>query len=268
MKRHIVLLLEYDGTDYAGWQRQRSLPTIQGTLENVLSQILNERVVLRGSSRTDAGVHALGQVAAFETKNTIPLETLQRAANALLPSSIVIADACEVEAPFSPLRDAIRKTYVYCYYNGFKPSPFISRYVWAPGVELDCKVMKQAAALWKGRRDFRMFMNSGSRVKTTVRTVERIEVHAVDEMIFFLVTADGFLKQMVRNMAGTLVMLLRGKVELEHIRAMQPPDPKRGFRYTAPAKGLCLLHIEFRRSLPLSFRHNKIVKKMKEWWHE
>ena len=265
MKRRIALLIEYDGTAYSGWQRQKEEKTVQGTLENALEEVLSERVSLRGASRTDAGVHALGQVAAFTTTRDRAPEVLVRALNALLPVDIRVKGACEVPLKFNPQREAVRKTYMYLIYEGFKPPPFLHRYVWTLPQGVDHTLMEEIASFWVGEHDFKYFMNTGTRVRTTVRRVERIKVKRDGPLIAFFITANAFLKQMVRNMVGSLIALQRGKLTKAELVSLKPGDQIRGFRYTAPPQGLFLLNIEFKYPLLLTSKEDMIFQKLKEW---
>ena len=209
--RNIRLLLEYDGTAYAGWQKQPASPTVQETLERALQRLTGSRTVVHGSGRTDAGVHALGQVAAFRTESSIPAERFAAALNSVLPRDIVALASAEADPGFHPRFSAKSKTYVYAIRTSPCRPAMLGRYFWHCPAALDADAMRDAARLFAGTRDFRGFSCSGGRPRTTVRTVRRAEVERVGSSVLFAVEADGFLYKMVRSMAGTLVMVGMGK---------------------------------------------------------
>ncbi len=209
--RNIRLLLEYDGTAYAGWQRQPASPTVQEALESALERLTGAKTVLHGSGRTDAGVHALGQVAAFRTGSSIPAGRFAAALNSALPRDIAVLESAEADPAFHPRFSAKSKTYVYAIRNSSSRPAMLGRYFWHCGAALDAAAMKAAAGLLTGTRDFKGFSCSGGRPGSTVRTVARAEVERVGSAVLFAVEADGFLYKMVRSMAGTLVMVGMGR---------------------------------------------------------
>ena len=243
--RNIRLLLEYDGTAYAGWQIQPEDPTIQGTLKAAAEQLTNEEVIVYGASRTDAGVHALGQVATFTTRSAIEPKSIQRALNALLPHDIVVRRAEEVPRNFDPRRDARAKTYCYRILNRTHPAALERNRCWFVHHPLDLDAMRLAAAAFVGKKDFASFMATGSDVAHSVREVISATVERNGDIIEFEVCGTAFLRHMVRVMAGTLVEVGLGKLDSKDVaRIIEAKDRKAAPR-TAPAMGLYLLEIEY-----------------------
>ena len=249
MSRTLKLTLAYDGTDFAGWQVQRGrTPTVQGELQRVFAQILRERVAVMGSGRTDAGVHAKGQVAHAKVRSSIPLAKLHRGLNALLPPEIVVVNMKEAPAGFHARYDAVAKRYHYHLVNARVMLPFHRRYAHHVPVPLDAALMRREARVLKGRHDFRAFQKGSRPVRDTRRTIFDIGVEARrDGWITLDVTGDGFLYGMVRRVAGTLIDIGRG---------FRPPGTmakllrSKDFRLAgpmAPARGLCLVSVRYKR---------------------
>ena len=221
--RNIKLLIEYDGTNYQGWQVQPKGPTIQGILEEKLGLLTGQPVQLFGSGRTDSGVHALGQVAHFKTQSQMDIRTIQRALNSLLPHDIVIQKVEEVDEGFHARKHSKSKVYEYRILNRHLRSAFHRGYVWHIPQKLDLTEMKKATQILVGEHDFSAFRTVGSPTRTTVRRVIRAEwKRGRDGLIRFEIEANGFLKQMVRSIIGTLVEIGKGRMEAEEIRE----DPK------------------------------------------
>ncbi len=243
--RRIALTVQYDGTDYAGFQRQRQARTIQGELEEALSALLQHQVRITAAGRTDAGVHAMGQVIALQTDNPIPVENLLRAANEALPVSITVAECSEVAEDFHPRYSAEGKLYSYRILNRPLPSPFINRYAWHVREPLDEDAMQEAARTLVGTHDFAAFATAGGAAQSTVREIYRLSVEREGELIETRIGGTGFLYMMVRNIMGTLVAVGRGELtsaDVEQIlqgrdRAEAPPP--------APPQGLCLVRVEY-----------------------
>ncbi len=244
-QRLIAMVVQYDGTDYAGFQLQPEVPTVQGELEAGLSRLLREPVHLTGASRTDAGVHALGQVVAFATDNTIPIANLTRALNATLPVAVSVVRAEEAPAGFHPRFDAIGKLYTYRVLNRETPSPFLCRYAWHVEERLDRGAMTEAAEALVGEHDFAAFCAAGSVVHTTVRNLYRLDLDAEGDMIELRLAADGFLYMMVRIIVGTLVEVGKGRLTPADVVAILASRDRRQAGPTAPPQGLCLVKVDY-----------------------
>ncbi|HEY3743927.1 MAG TPA: tRNA pseudouridine(38-40) synthase TruA [Bryobacteraceae bacterium] len=248
-RRRIRITIAYDGADYSGWQVQPGLPTIQATLEKIVSGIEGAAVHVGASGRTDAGVHALAQVAAFDLDNPIPCENLRKAINRLLPPDIRILNAEEVHAGFNARHDAIAKTYEYRIWRGEICSPFERRYVCHHPYKIDEDRMNVLAPLLEGEHDFTSFAASDHRdhvQKSKIRTIysSRGESRADGHWIY-RVRGSGFLKHMVRNIVGVLLEAGKGNVTREQL--LDRLDPEKGIRPgpTAPPQGLFLESVEY-----------------------
>ena len=238
--RNLKLILSYDGTDFAGWQVQPGTETVQGTLASAIGRITGEKVLPQGSGRTDAGVHALAQVAAFTIDNPIPTENLRRAVNRLLPPAIRVLEAAETHAEFHPRFDAAAKTYRYTIYRAEVCPPFDWRYVHHHPYPLDEAAMMAAAGVFVGEHDFTAFAAADPRdavVKSKVRTVFGSELVRAGDRLVYTVRGSGFLKHMVRNLVGTLIEVGRGNIDGRSIPVKSGP--------TAPAKGLTMVSVEY-----------------------
>jgi tRNA pseudouridine38-40 synthase len=243
------LTLAYDGTDFAGWQRQPNRRTVQGELEAALQRITQQHSKCIASGRTDAGVHALGQVVSFQTNTQLPGPVLTKALNAELPEDILVFEVAEAPAGFHALRDAVRKRYRYVIEDGRNRDVFDRKYVWHVYQQLDVEAMKEAAAPLIGTHDFASFETSGSPRLTTVRTVLDLLVERrageLTDRIIIEVEADGFLYNMVRNIVGTLVAVGKGKESTAWpAKVLQLRDrTKAGM--TAPPQGLFLIGVDY-----------------------
>lgn len=213
----VLLSVAYDGSGYFGWQRQNNFISVQQRLEEALSALLKKEITVRGASRTDTGVHALNQGAVFEADFTIPLANLPRAINSFLPNDIVVNGAREVSEKFHPQYSVIKKTYVYKIENGEYRTPMLNRYTDFIYYPLNIEAMKKACAYFIGEHNFAAFCASGSSAKTTVRTIYELSVEKEGNIVSIKVTGNGFLYNMVRIIAGTLVDVGRGKIEAESI---------------------------------------------------
>ncbi len=254
--KKIKLLLEYDGTDYKGWQIQKTGLTIQGILEEKIVKITGKKSGVIGASRTDAGVHALGQVAAFRTETNLPTERIKGALNALLPQNIRIIDVSEVDNSFHPRNDVRRKSYFYIISNQKKPSAFVHKYAVTVRQFLDFKSIVEASHILIGRYNFSSFMGAGSNIKDPVREIFSLDIEKLEKMNFmtacitseFLrirIDADGFLKHMARNIVGTLVEIGRGRIPPHHMEKILKSHDRKLAGPTAPAHGLFLEKIEY-----------------------
>lgn len=258
--RNIKLTIAYDGTDFAGWQSQaQGERTVQDTLAEAIARLTSERTVLIGSGRTDSGVHALAQVASFETGSQHPPEVMLRALNAMLPRDLRVTVVEDAPADFHPQKSARRKRYSYLICNAGVVSPFALRYAWGLHHDLNIDAMEQAAARLTGERDFRCFMAAGSSVGTTVRELFSLDVGVTDSVSFLgfhigqpggrFIRIDaeggGFLRHMVRNIAGTLVEVGKGAMQPGEMDGLLACRDRGQAGPTAPAGGLFLVSVEY-----------------------
>jgi tRNA pseudouridine38-40 synthase len=247
MERTIRFTIAYDGTGFHGWQRQLGVRTVQEELENVLQRILRHPLSTNGASRTDAGVHARGQVASVITTATIPVENLRRAIGHHLPPDMALVHAAEVPASFHPARNAAGKLYRYRMFNAqHRPVESLEgRFAWHVWYPLDLDRLRAAAAEMTGTHDFAGFASQGSPRATTVRTVRRIHIRRRYDEVLIDVEGDGFLYNQVRNMVGTLFEIGRGHWEPERVREIIATGDRRLAGPTAPAHGLCLQWVRY-----------------------
>ena len=244
--RNLVLTLSYDGTDFNGWQTQPGYRTVQETLEKALADFTGEpRVRLNASGRTDAGVHAVGQVANFYTAATYPPETFVRAVNARLPPDVVVRDAREVDQSFDANKDAKRKLYRYVIHDGQVPSPFLRRYAYHVRRRLDAAAMRRASRCLVGRHDFHSFETDWPNRLSSIRTVTHLGVSRAGEYIWIDVEADGFLYNMVRSIAGTLIDVGRGHIPEGRVEEILNAEDRRLAGPTAPPQGLFLMRVTY-----------------------
>jgi tRNA pseudouridine38-40 synthase len=245
MMRNIKLIIEYDGTYYSGWQVQPNGLAIQQVMEEALAKILGTPVRLHSSGRTDAGVHARGMVAAFRTDREIPLRAFSDGFNALLPPDIAVKDAVEMTSEFNPRYDARGKHYRYSIYNGKRRSPLSRLYAWHLRGRLDIAVMREAAAHFVGEHDFAAFRTTGCAARTTVRRIDAVDVSEQGEFVQIDVIGSGFLRNMVRIMAGTLVGVGQGKLAPDVVAALLVGKGGVSAGATAPSHGLCLMEVYY-----------------------
>jgi tRNA pseudouridine38-40 synthase len=262
--RTLKLLLAYDGTEFLGWQRQATGPSIQGVLEAALSRIEGSQVAVAGAGRTDSGVHAAGQVASAEVTLTLDESTLRRALNAMIPPAIRVLRVEEREPGFHARFSARSKTYEYRIVSGPVLSPFWRRYVWHVPFPLDEPRMLDAARLLEGLHDFAAFRSAGTDVHTTVRRVLESSVGCAPlggscgpvggvpavaltdgVLLTYRITGTGFLRHMVRAIVGTLVEIGAGRVEVAHMSQLLAEGRRASAGPTAPAKGLCLERVDY-----------------------
>ena len=267
--RNIKLILEYDGTNYSGWQSQKNAVAIQDVVAQAIEKMVEEKATLVGASRTDAGVHALGQVATFQTARTIPCDGFLKGLNNLLPEDIRIVGCEEASLDFHPIGSAKRKTYRYILGLGEVPSALWRERVWWVGPKLDLQTMEEASRHLIGEHDFKSFQGADSDTRTTVRRLESVSFGVVtarrsrsspvdlsgllrhfvprNDIFDVTFTGTGFLKHMVRNIVGTLVDI--GRVN----KGLAPSDMKKILEAkdrtkagpTAPPHGLYLMHVEY-----------------------
>jgi tRNA pseudouridine38-40 synthase len=245
----IALLLAYDGSTFAGWQLQPDRPTVQGTVEQALGRLhgVDGRVAIVGSGRTDAGVHALGQVASYRPPTPRTPASLEAGLDALLPPSIRALRVAEAPGDFHACRSATGKTYRYRIVNRRVLLPFEAPWAWHVRVPLDLVAMRAAAAALVGRHDFAAFATSGSPSETTVRTLERLAVvERPGGTLEVEATADGFLYRMVRNLAGLLVDVGLGRRPPEDAERVLASRQRGEAGVSAPPQGLCLVRVRYR----------------------
>jgi len=268
--RNIRLTLAYDGTNYVGWQVQPNGSSVQATIETAIRQLTGKSVRLTAAGRTDAGVHALGQVANFSTDSTIPVENIRSGLQNFLPADIVVRDVVLADPEFHATYGAVQKRYRYVIYNSSVRSPFFSRYTWSYSAALDTAAMQQAADELIGRHDFRSFESHFPNKATSVRTVTGAIVGRLpgwsvwsrvsafpqeddrsgssapqDEFVCFEITADGFLYNMVRAIVGTLLKVGRGQWTADDVRRIIAGQDRSLAGETAPARGLYLVQVEY-----------------------
>ena len=238
--RNVKLTIEYDGTNYCGWQKQNNEKTIQEEIEKAIYKAVGEVVEVIGSSRTDAGVHARGMVANFKTNATIPFDRFKYAINDKLPDDIAIIEPEEVSEDFHARYDSKGKTYCYSIINR-QQKPAIGRnYVYHFKWDLDIEKMREACKHFIGKHDFKAFRSLGSSVKTTERTIKELYIESEGEKINIFITADGSLYNIVRIIVGTLLKVGRGKIPVEDIEKIILLGDRKKAGPCVPAQGLIL----------------------------
>jgi len=262
MERKIRLLIEYDGTAYAGWQIQPGdKPTIQLKIETAIELVTQSQSRIYCAGRTDAGVHAKGQVAHFYTESKIAAQRFAHAINSKLPPDITVLQSTEVEQKFDSRRDARGKIYRYTILNREMRPSLLRNRVWHLRYQLDLEAMKKAAALMEGEHDFKCFQASGCAAKTTVRCIYMIDIRKHEnDLITIDVFATAFLKQMVRNIVGTLVEVGMGRMSVEHIAEVIESRDRSNAGPTAPACGLVMRKIFYSDDLPPKKLMDKVPK--------
>jgi tRNA pseudouridine38-40 synthase len=244
--KNIKMVIAYDGGNYKGWQLQKEEPTIQGMIEAALGQILNRPTRVIGSGRTDAGVHALNQVAHFVTDSTLDLTSLHRGLNSLLPPDIVIKEMAEAPPDFHARYSARSRVYQYLIWNNRMRSPFYRRFSWQVHNRLDGDAMRQASGCLVGWHDFASFQGAGSICRSSEREILRWTVRGRGgRWIIFTVEANSFLRHMVRNMVGTLVEVGRGSMSSEEFSAILDARDRSRAGITAPPQGLFLKEVKY-----------------------
>jgi tRNA pseudouridine38-40 synthase len=254
--RNLRLTLSYDGADLAGWQVQPGRTTVQGALASAIGRLSGENVLPQGSGRTDAGVHALAQVASFATASTIPTENWMKALNDILPPSIRVLEVTEAAPEFHARKSARAKTYRYRIHRAAICPPFLARYVWHYPYPLEESAMVAAARVVVGEHDFTSFtavdperverMAAGENVHTTnVRTIFSSSWTREGEELIYTVRGSGFLHHMVRNLVGTFLLVGKGTVSLEDLRRILDARERTAAGATAPASGLYLVEVEY-----------------------
>jgi len=259
--RNLRLILSYDGADLAGWQVQPGRTTVQGALASAIGRLSGENVLPQGSGRTDAGVHALAQVASFATASTIPVENWMKALNDILPPSIRVLEVTEAAPEFHARKSARAKTYRYRIYREAVCPPFLARYVWHYPYPLEESAMVGAARVVVGEHDFTSFaavdqerverMSASEHIRTTnirttnIRTIFASSWTREGEELIYTVRGNGFLHHMVRNLVGTFLLVGKGTVSLEDLRRILDARGRTAAGPTAPASGLYLVEVEY-----------------------
>jgi tRNA pseudouridine38-40 synthase len=246
VSRAIKLIIEYDGTNYCGWQIQPNGITIQEVLEASLAKLLGDTVRLHSSGRTDAGVHAKGMVAVFNTVRPLPLQAFVHGLNALIPPEIAIRSAEEVPPEFNPRTDAVGKLYRYTILNAPTRAPLHRQYSWHLREGLDLALMREAAAAFVGKHDFSAFRAANCAAKSSERTITALDIAPGPEgLIVIDVRGTGFLRNMVRIMVGTLVAVGRGKLDPGAVNRLLVGGDRTHAGATAPPQGLCLMEVYY-----------------------
>jgi len=247
--KNIKLTVEYDGTAYYGWQRQKKLISIQRVLEDKISCMVQEKIKINGSGRTDAGVHAIGQVANFITDSNVPVEKIPFILNHLLPDDILIKKAEEVGRDFHARFSAIGKLYHYYVFeiahDQYYPSFLLNKYVYCINKRVDIVKMKKASQVLLGENDFTSFACSGSSFVNPVRNLTRINIARNGRIVCFQMEANAFLYKMVRGIVGTLLEIGQGKIDSNRMNGILKAKDRREAGTTIPAKGLFLMRVKY-----------------------
>lgn len=245
MKKRILLIVAYDGTNYHGWQAQDNAITIEGELNKALSKLLKTDIEVIGASRTDAGVHALCNLAVFDSEMNIPADKYAYALNQMLPEDIKVRKSMEVEEDFHPRKRKISKTYRYVFLSEEIPNPLKTRFAAYTYYKLDIDLMSQGAKHLLGEHDFTSFCSVNGTALTNVRTIDDIVIYRDGTEVNIEVTGNGFLYNMVRIIAGTLLDVGRGKIPPENVKDILEGQDRTLAGLTAPACGLTLIDIKF-----------------------
>jgi tRNA pseudouridine38-40 synthase len=244
-----MLIVAYDGTNYSGWQVQPHADTIEGQLNRALSALLQEEIIVTGASRTDAGVHSMGNVAVFDTESRIPAEKLALAINTRLPEDIIVQKSMEVRGDFHPRKCDCVKTYEYRIYTGRMENPQLVRYTWHRYGALDVDAMRRAGQFLVGEHDFTSFCAVASDALSKVRTIYSVDVEEQGAVLTIRVRGNGFLYNMVRIIAGTLLGVGIGRISPEDIPGILEGRDRRLAGTTAPAKGLTQMEIAYEEEI-------------------
>lgn len=243
--KNIKLTIAYDGTNYSGWQRQSNARSVQGEIEKKLRTITKQEIQIHGSGRTDAGVHALGQIASLTADLSIPVNKFAFVLNNALPSDIVIKEVVEMDMDFHARYSAKGKKYIYKIYNGAIRNPLYANYSYFVRRPVDINSIIEGSKYFIGEHDFKGFMSSGSNVKNTVRTIYNIDVYKKDEFIILEYRGNGFLYNMVRIITGSLLDVSSGKIKMENLDYIIRSKDRRNARHKAPPQGLYLAKVYY-----------------------
>ena len=245
MSKRVLLTIEYDGSAYCGWQRQLNGPSVQQKVEEALFKVTGERIGIIGASRTDAGVHALGQRAHFDMESAIPADKLPFALNAKLPRDIRVTAGREVDEHFHARFDAAGKEYSYLIYNRRHPSALLRDLSAHVSVRLDESAMERACRHLPGTHDFAAFQAAGGTAKTTIRRIDSVSVGRQGDEIRLVIYGTAFLYNMVRIIAGTLIAIGQGKLDTDAFRRALDSKDRLDLGITAPTCGLCLVRVDY-----------------------
>jgi tRNA pseudouridine38-40 synthase len=248
--RNLKITLAYDGTDFCGWQVQPDAPSVQGALSSAIGRVTGEKVLPQGSGRTDAGVHALAQVATFALESVIPAPNLVTALNDVLPPAVRVLQCLEVPGDFHARKSAVAKTYRYRMYRGDICPPFLARYVWHYPYPLDFEAIAEAARFVEGEHDFTSFAavdpeRGKDEAVSKVRTVFSSRWTQKDQEFVYEIRGKGFLHHMVRNLVGTFLLVGKGTLRREDVTRILADRNRSSAGATAPASGLCLVNVEY-----------------------
>ncbi len=244
--RNLKLVLSYDGTEFNGWQTQPGFRTVQETLEQAIAKLTGEpRIRCNASGRTDTGVHAIGQVVNFYSTTQLAPDVLVRAINANLPADVIVRDAAEMPQAFDANRDARSKLYRYVIHDGPVPDVFLRKYAYHVQWPLEVDAMREAAKPLEGRHDFHSFETDWPNRMSSVRTITELAITRTDELIWLDVEADGFLYNMVRAIAGTLINVGRGYWPASRVAEILHAEDRRQAGPTAPPHGLFLMRVAY-----------------------
>lgn len=238
--RNVKLTIEYDGTNYCGWQIQKNAASVQEVLERTIGTLVGHEINLIGASRTDARVHARGMVANFHTLSSIPEDNFPAAINGRLPGDIAILKAEDVDQNFHSRYSSVGKRYSYTILNRAAPSALLRNYAAHIYNPVDVDIMKEAAIYFLGTHDFSAFKSSGGSVKTSIRTINLLDITSQGDIIKIFIEANGFLYNMVRIIVGTLIEVGYGKIELQKVEDIISSCDRKMAGKTAPPQGLCL----------------------------
>lgn len=243
--RNIKLTIQYDGTNYSGWQSQKNSVAIQDIIERALQSLLGEKTKLIGASRTDAGVHAMGQTANFKTRSRLSVSSIKDGLNSILPPDIVIKKAQETSEDFHSQYDAKKKLYRYSLYAHNPVPPFYRNYVFKLRYKLDLDGIKEEAKALLGRHNFSSFRGGNAKNNNGTRCIHKIQIKKRGGFIYIDIEADGFLYNMARSIVGTLIDAGRGYLKKGSVKKILEAKDRRLAGSTAPAKGLCLMRVEY-----------------------
>lgn len=256
-ERRVGMVIEYDGTEYSGFQKQTKAPTVQCALEEALARLTGEQIRVKGASRTDSGAHALGQVVAFSTDSSLPLEAFVKGPNAHLPREIAVLQAHLVPTLFDPRRDATSRVYRYTILNQATRSPSWERWAYQVPGQLDLDAMSASLRSLEGSHDFAPFGGAVPLGKSTIRRIISTQVIRYDNRVLVEIEGNAFLPGQVRRTVGTLLKVGKGKLSPETVRGIIDGSSDQRATTAVPAKGLCLVKIKYKDFPPNGYKTNE-----------